>query len=447
MLCPMQVTTAIRLLEEQGFEAYAVGGCVRDGLLGLVPHDWDICTTALTEEMRMVFSGFRIIETGTSHGTLTVIVDDLPLEITTYRVDGLYSDHRRPDGVRFTSNLLDDLSRRDFTINAMAWHPERGLRDPFGGKGDLESRLLKTVGEPNERFEEDALRLMRALRFAAAYELRVDPLTSVALHSRREELRFVAMERLRAELDRLIVAPGAARILTEYPDVLAVFLPFIAPMVGFRQYSIYHHLDVWCHTVASMNASIPAPLVRLALLFHDAGKPACFTYDEEGHGHFYGHATAGVSIAEKALRALKYDRKTRETVVRLIRYHDTPIPAEPPAVKRWLRRLGEEEFRLLLEVRRGDAIGHAPSVVSASLEVVESLGQCLDQILAEGACFSVRDLAVDGNDVIACGIPEGPEIGKALASLTEQVMDGQLPNERESLLRFLREQSANRENP
>lgn len=447
MLCPAQVTAAIRLLEEKGFEAYAVGGCVRDSLLGIAPHDWDVCTTASTDAMRAVFSDFRVVETGASHGTLTVILDGLPLEITTYRVDGPYHDHRRPDSVRFTSSLADDLSRRDFTINAMAWHPQRGLQDPFGGRADLESRLLKTVGEPDERFEEDALRLMRALRFAAVYELQIAPLTSAALHSGREKLRFVAAERLCAELDRLLVAPGAARILTEYADVLTVFLPFIAPMVGFRQYSVYHHLDVWRHTAASVNAGISDRLVRLALLFHDAGKPACFTFDVKGHGHFYGHAAVSAAIADKALRELKYDRKTRETVVRLVRYHDTPIPAEPPAVKRWLRRLGEKEFRLLLEVRRGDAMGHAPSVAVASLDGVESLRQCLEQVLADGACFSVRDLAVDGNDAIACGIPEGPEIGKALAAMTELVIDGRLPNERGPLLHFLRGQAADRETP
>lgn len=219
MRCPQQVAAAIRLLEEQGFEAYAVGGCVRDSLLGLVPHDWDICTAALTEEMKTVFAGFRLIETGIAHGTLTVLLDGLPLEITTYRVDGPYSDHRRPDGVRFTSCLGDDLARRDFTVNAMAWHPERGLRDPFGGKADVENRLLRAVGEPRRRFEEDALRLMRALRFAGAYDLRIVPETAAALHEKREGLRFVAAERLRAELDRFLVTAGVDRMLTEYPEI------------------------------------------------------------------------------------------------------------------------------------------------------------------------------------------------------------------------------------
>lgn len=447
MRCPQQVAAAIRLLEEQGFEAYAVGGCVRDSLLGLVPHDWDICTAALTEEMKTVFAGFRLIETGIAHGTLTVLLDGLPLEITTYRVDGPYSDHRRPDGVRFTSCLGDDLARRDFTVNAMAWHPERGLRDPFGGKADLENRLLRAVGEPRRRFEEDALRLMRALRFAGTYDLRIVPETAAALHEKREGLRFVAAERLRAELDRFLVTAGVDRMLTEYPDILAVFLPFIAPMVGFEQHSVYHHLDVWRHTAACVAAAIPDRDVRLALLLHDAGKPSRFTLDEEGHGHFYGHAPASASIAEETLRALKYDRKTRESIVRLVRYHDTPIPAEPPAVKRWLCRFGEEEFRLLIEIKRGDAKGHAPSVVSASLAAVDALEECLDTVIAEGACFSVRDLAVDGNDVMACGVPAGPLVGKALARLTEEVIEGRLPNERETLLEFLRGNAGTSEKP
>ncbi len=431
MRCPQQVAAAIRLLEEQGFEAYAVGGCVRDSLLGLVPHDWDICTAALTEEMKTVFAGFRLIETGIAHGTLTVLLDGLPLEITTYRVDGPYSDHRRPDGVRFTSCLGDDLARRDFTVNAMAWHPERGLRDPFGGKADLENRLLRAVGEPRRRFEEDALRLMRALRFAGAYDLRIVPETAAALHEKREGLRFVAAERLRAELDRFLVTAGVDRMLTEYPDILAVFLTIITPMVGFEQHSVYQKLDVLRHTAAMVAAA----------------KPSRFTLDEEVQGHFYVHAPASASIAEETLRTLKYDRKTRESIVRLVRYHDTPIPAEPPAVKRWLCRFGEEEFRLLIEIKRGDAKGHAPSVVSASLAAVDALEQCLDTVIAEGACFSVRDLAVDGNDAMACGVPAGPPVGKALARLTEEVIEGRLPNERETLLEFLRGNAGTSEKP
>ena len=447
MDCPQQVLAAIRLLEARGFEAYAVGGCVRDGLLGLAPHDWDICTAALTEEMKAVFSGFRLVETGIAHGTLTVNLDGLPLEITTYRMDGPYSDHRRPDGVHFTSRLRDDLARRDFTVNAMAWHPERGLQDPFGGKSDLENRLLRAVGDPRKRFEEDALRLMRALRFAAAYDFRIEPETASALREKRDLLRYVAAERLRAELDRLLVSRGVERILTDYPDVLAVFLPFITPMIGLEQRSVYHHLDVWRHTAASVAAAVPKRIVRLALLLHDAGKPSCFSLDETGHGHFYGHASASTAIAEDTLRALKYDRKTRESVVRLVRYHDTPIPAESPAVKRWLGRLGEEEFRFLLDIKRGDAKGHAPSVVPASLAAVDALEGCLDQVIEAGACFSVRDLAVDGNDVIACGIPKGPSVGKALAFLTGEVVEGRLPNEREVLLGFLRGDSEGSEKP
>ena len=439
MQVPTPVASAVRMLENHGFEAYAVGGCVRDSLLGLTPHDWDICTSALPEEMQAVFDGFRVIETGKAHGTLTVLVDGMPLEITTYRVDGAYSDHRRPDGVRFVSRIEEDLARRDFTVNAMAWHPERGLRDPFGGEEDLRKRLLRAVGEPGLRFEEDALRIMRALRFAAAYGLRIDPATATALRQKRTLLGFVAAERLRAELDRLLTAADVESILSDYPDVLAVFLPFISSMVGFEQHSVYHHLDVWQHTATAVGASVPDLPVRLALLLHDAGKPARYIVDEEGRGHFYGHASVSAALAEETLYALRYDRKTMETVIRLVKYHDTPIPPEPPAVKRWLGRLGEEGFRMLLEVKRGDARGHAPAVVPASLSAVDGVEDCLNRVIAEGACFSVRDLAVDGRDAIAVGVPEGPEIGKALAALTEAVIDGVWPNDREVLLRVLKD--------
>lgn len=428
MQVPTPVASAVRMLENHGFEAYVVGGCVRDSLLGLTPHDWDICTSALPEEMQAVFDGFRVIETGKAHGTLTVLVDGMPLEITTYRVDGAYSDHRRPDGVRFVSRIEEDLARRDFTVNSMAWHPEHGLRDPFGGEEDLRKRLLRAVGDPGLRFEEDALRIMRALRFAAAYGLRIDPATATALRQKRTLLGFVAAERLRAELDRLLTAADVESILSDYPDVLAVFLPFISSMVGFEQHSVYHHLDVWQHTATAVGASVPDLPVRLALLLHDAGKPARYTVDEEGRGHFYGHASVSAALAEETLYALRYDRKTMETVIRLVKYHDTPDPA---GTTRGQAMAGPARGRGVPHAARSQAgrceRAAAPAVVSASLSAVDGVEDCLNRVIAEGACFSVRDLAVDGRDAIAVGVPEGPEIGKALAALTEAVIDGVWP--------------------
>ena len=446
LFLPKEVETVITTLQGAGYSPYLVGGCVREMLRGKAPSDYDMTSDALPQEVLRLF-GEWAHPTGLQHGTVTVVSGGLPIELTTMRRDGAYRDNRHPDSVTFGTSIEEDLARRDFTVNAIALSPDGTLVDPYGGQEDLKAGVLRCVGEPKRRFEEDALRLMRALRFAGAYDLRIVPETAAALHEKREGLRFVAAERLRAELDRFLVTAGVDRMLTEYPDILAVFLPFITPMVGFEQHSVYHHLDVWRHTAACVAAAIPDRDVRLALLLHDAGKPSRFTLDEEGHGHFYGHAPASASIAEETLRTLKYDRKTRESIVRLVRYHDTPIPAEPPAVKRWLCRFGEEEFRLLIEIKRGDAKGHAPSVVSASLAAVDALEQCLDTVIAEGACFSVRDLAVDGNDAMACGVPAGPLVGKALARLTEEVIEGRLPNERETLLEFLRGNAGTSEKP
>lgn len=374
---------------------------------------------------------------GLKHGTVTVMMNGMPLEITTYRVDGTYTDHRRPDEVRFVTSLLEDLSRRDFTINAMAYRPDTGVVDPFHGQEDLRAGLLRCVGAPEKRFDEDALRILRALRFAADYGLTIEDSTSQALFRQRELLSNVAAERLQSELNRLLPGRGAGEILRRYAEVFMVFLPEIRPSVGFEQHSVYHHLTVWEHTVLSMESAAPLLPVRLALLFHDLAKPRCFTLDAQGRGHFYGHAGLSWPMARQALLRLRYDRQTVERVTRLIKYHDTPIEPTEPSVRRWLNRLGEEDLRLLLEVKKGDALGHAPAVVAASLEGIGQVEECLRQVLEERQCFSLKHLQVNGRDALAAGIPAGPPVGRALDQLLRRVMDGELPNRREDLLAAL----------
>ncbi len=439
MELPCQVVKAMKVLEKAGHESYVVGGCVRDSLLHLRPHDWDICTPARPQEIQDAFEGYPVVVTGQKHGTVTVMMDGMGLEITTYRSDGAYADHRHPDQVRFVASLWEDLSRRDFTINAMAYRPGTGIVDPFHGQEDLRTGCLRCVGEPEKRFCEDALRILRALRFAADYGLTIEADTSAALRRQMKLLTLIAPERIMAEMNRLIVGKGAGKILRQYPEVLAVFLPEISSAIGFEQHSVYHHLSVWEHTALAVESAASVLPVRLALLFHDLAKPQCFTLDKEGCGHFYGHGGRSSLIAEQALIRLRYDRRTVEQVTRLVKYHDTPIEAAEPAVKRWLNRMGEEDFRLLLEVKKGDTLGHAPWVVEAGMERIDRVEQCMEGVLRQRQCFALKDLAVNGVDVLKTGIPAGPKVGQVLRWLLEQVINGGLPNDRAVLLEAVRD--------
>ncbi len=434
MTIPSAAAAAMRRLHEAGFACHAVGGCVRDSLLGLTPHDWDLTTNALPEQMLAVFTSERVIPTGLSHGTVTVLIDDVPLEITTYRTDGEYRDHRRPDSVAFVSDITEDLRRRDFTVNAMAYSPESGLCDPFGGERDLQAGILRCVGNPSERFEEDALRILRGLRFAATYGFTVEEKTAEALFEKAPLQRMVASERLQAELNRLLTGNYAGDVLRRFSAVLYPILPELQAMTGFEQHSRYHDKDVLEHTIAALDSGCPEIEVRLTLLLHDCGKPACFTMDEAGGGHFYAHAAKSEAMAEGILRRLKYDRRTRETVRRLVKYHDVPIDNTDAALRRWLNRLGEQELRWLLAVQEADTKAHAPWVAEERLAHLAALRTRLDAILAEGQCVSLKTLAVCGEDFLQHGVRPGRDLGECLRMLLDEVLCGNLPNERDILL-------------
>lgn len=297
MTIPQDALTILQRLNDAGEEAYVVGGCVRDALLGVTPKDWDICTSARPEEMQRIFSGMHVVETGLKHGTLTVVLHHTPYEVTTFRVDGAYTDHRHPDGVTFVTDVTMDLARRDFTVNAMAYHPVRGLVDAFGGREDLARRLIRCVGRPEARFEEDALRILRALRFASVYDFDIDPETASAIHALYPTMAQVAAERIRVELSKLLCGKGVGRILRDYSDVITFLLPELAPSVGFEQHTPYHRFDVWEHTVRAVEAVAPTEALRLTMLLHDSGKPACFTMDAQGVGHAYGHQKRSTELA------------------------------------------------------------------------------------------------------------------------------------------------------
>lgn len=432
MVFPSYVLDAIQQLNAAGYEGYAVGGCVRDSLLGKAPHDWDLATSAKPEQVKAVFAGCRVLETGIQHGTVTLLTDGGPLEITTYRIDGVYSDGRRPDSVAFTGSLKEDLARRDFTVNAMACHPEEGLVDCFGGREDLRNGVIRCVGDPDKRFSEDALRLMRALRFSSVLGFSIHPDTAESLLRCREALAHIAAERILSELLKLLCGKDVFRVLMEYPQLLWVFLPELQPMRHFDQHTPYHLYDVWEHTARAVAAAPPEPALRLAMLFHDAGKPASFTRDAAGQGHFKGHAAVSETLAKKMLARLKASNELKERVLMLVRCHDDSIPAERKAVRRALGRFGAEGFFALLQAKRADDAAKNPEFSrSAQIDALETLAK---ELLDEGACFSLKDLAVTGSDLLAAGCPAGPEVGRVLKMLLEQVMEERCSNQRDELL-------------
>ena len=433
---PGHVGEVLETLAAAGHGAWCVGGCVRDSLSGRTPEDWDVTTSALPEETMAVF-GARALPTGLRHGTVTVKTAGGPVEVTTYRIDGDYRDHRHPENVTFTRSLEEDLARRDFTVNAIAMDPDGALRDPFGGRADLRAGLIRCVGEPDRRFQEDGLRLMRALRFAAVLGYAIEERTARAIHENRFMLDRVSAERINAELRRLLTGPKAGDVLRQYPDVFCQFWPQLAPLVTLEQNTPWHCWGGWEHTVRTVEAVPPDPVLRLTMLLHDIGKPACRSTDEKGIDHFYGHPAVSARLADEMLRGLRFDNAARNRVVTLVSCHDVPIPCRERPIRRWLGRLGPEVFFQLLEVKRADGMGQAPALVKDRLALLDEMKTMAEELLSQSRCFSRRDLAVNGRDIIAAGVAPGPEVGRALDGLLELVVSGRAPNEREVLLHLL----------
>lgn len=431
MKIPEYVQGVLRTLNGAGFEAWCVGGCVRDALLGRTPGDWDVTTGALPEETMALFPG-HAIPTGLQHGTITVRRDHQSVEVTTYRLDGPYHDHRRPDSVTFTNSLEADLSRRDFTVNAMALGLDGELRDPFGGRADLENRVLRCVGDADLRFREDALRILRGMRFAAVLGLREEATTARAMEDNRELLREIAVERIQVELMKLLCGEAAGAVLNRHPGILGVFWPEILPMVGLDQRNIHHCFDVWTHSTEALTHTPPEPELRCAALLHDVGKPAVFTLDPDGVGHFYGHGAVSRDFSDRMLRRLKCSTEFRETVVRLVEWHDRDIPRTDKSIRKALQVLGERDLRRLILLKRADNLAQAPACHDRQREL-DKAEAILERLLEEDACFSLRQLAVDGNDMLRLGL-RGPAVGRALNELLDAVVNGTLNNERTALL-------------
>ena len=424
---PAGAKAIVDMLCRHGYETYVVGGCVRDSLLGLRPKDWDICTAALPEQVERLLAGYRIVETGIKHGTVTVLAGGAPYEVTTFRVDGTYSDSRRPDSVRFVSDLREDLARRDFTVNAMAYSPDAGLIDPFGGRDDLRRGLIRCVGDAGERFAEDALRVMRALRFASVYGFSIEDATARAVHENARRLKCIAVERIGAELCKLLAGKGVGPILLDYSDIMTVIIPELAPCIAFREngcsQTVYEHMS---RAVAACEGQDEA--VLLALFLHDIAVPVC--------GPGQDHALRGRDMAEGILRRLRLDGKTCREVPELIACHDVDIPASKSTVKRWLSRLGPEGLDRLLAVRLADLAAGTDETRRQRTDQCRRLADMKREILAAKECFSLDDLAVRGGDLIALGIPEGKRVGDTLRALLDMVIDGKAENERGALLRL-----------
>ena len=434
MFLPPQVQFCITTLEQAGFETYAVGGCVRDACLGLTPQDYDLCTAATPEQICRIFADFSLVMAGQKHGTIGVVLDGAVYEITTFRTEGTYTDSRHPDWVRFVTDVRADLARRDFTVNAMAYTPACGFTDPFGGQQDLKQKVLRAVGDPRQRFTEDALRILRGVRFAVKYGLTPEQETLDAMISLSPRLRNIAAERIFDELCKLLPLVTAEH-LSIFAPILCQVIPQLTPLVGFDQKNAHHAYDVFTHTAHVVEA-VPGDLpLRWAALLHDIGKPETFTLDDAGTGHFYGHAQVSADIADSILRQLKAPTQLREQVVLLIGLHMTKLEPDKRLLRRRLNRLGEETLLQLLCLQEAD-MGSKGMGIPAESAQFPQLRQLLAEIKAENACLSLKNLAVNGRDLMALGIT-GKAIGNTLHNLLEQVMDEQLPNEKQALLAAL----------
>ena len=436
---PKNVDTAINLLQSAGFEAYAVGGCVRDSLLGKTPNDWDITTSAKPEDMKSVFAEFHCIDTGIKHGTVTVVIDGEPLEITTFRLDGEYEDNRHPKSVTFTSNLGADLGRRDFTVNAMAYSKMTGTVDLFGGQNDLKNGIIRCVGDPDRRFNEDALRILRALRFASALDFEIEEKTAQSLLKNRALLGNISEERIAKELLKLVCGKGAKRILTDFAPVLFEILPELQPMYKNSHDNPHHCYDIYEHTLIAVESIDPEPTLRFAMLLHDCGKPAVKKFDENGVAHFYGHQRISAEISAQILARLKVSNKFRDEILFLVSNHDRwELYENTEKMPRYLSKFGLDGVLNLLKVMRADVLAQSPEYRYRLYQIADA-EETAKNLAAQKPCLSLSELQINGRTLMDIGIPQGRKLGAVLAQLLDEVIDGVTKNTQEALTTRARE--------
>jgi tRNA nucleotidyltransferase (CCA-adding enzyme) len=436
---PKNVDIAINLLQSAGFEAYAVGGCVRDSLLGKTPNDWDITTSAKPEDMKSVFADFHCIDTGIKHGTVTVVIDGEPLEITTFRLDGEYEDNRHPKSVTFTSDLGADLGRRDFTVNAMAYSKMTGTVDLFGGQNDLKNKIIRCVGDPDRRFNEDALRILRALRFASALDFEIEEKTAQSLLKNCALLGNISEERIAKELLKLVCGKGAKRILTDFAPVLFEILPELQPMYKNSHDNPHHCYDIYEHTLIAVESIDPEPTLRFAMLLHDCGKPAVKKFDENGVAHFYGHQRISAEISAQILARLKVSNKFRDEILFLVSNHDRwELYENTEKMPRYLSKFGLDGVLKLLKVMRADVLAQSPEY-RYRLDQIADAEEIAKNLAAQKPCLSLSELQINGRTLMDIGIPQGRKLGAVLAQLLDEVIDGVTKNTQEALTTRARE--------
>lgn len=449
----------IKRFTEYGHPSFLVGGCVRDIIIGRTPHDFDICTDATPEQMEVmvhymiqredeieqyekdlgrvyVKRHIKTIPTGLKHGTLTIVIDCESYEVTTFRQDGKYSDGRRPDNVSFTKSLVDDLQRRDFTINAIAYSMFEGFIDPFNGMNDIKNKIIRCVGNPYERFNEDGLRIMRAVRFSAQLGFKIDSLTKTAMNELVNNLDNVSNERINSELYK-IMSSCYSYLLITYKEILCKIIPEFKECIDYDQNNPYHIYTLDKHTaIALIEEFYSDPVINLSILFHDIGKPHCCIIGEDGYSHFKGHGSISADITETIMKRLKFDNDTISKVKELVFYHDATFTVERKSIKRWLNKLGEGQFRRLLRIRIADIKAQNGVFEKERIEKITDIQMLLDDVLQENECFTLKDLAINGKDLIQCGIPEGKIIGTILNTLLTMVIDGEINNDKNNLLQM-----------
>lgn len=435
---PEHARQAIDILEHNGYTAYAVGGCIRDSLLGKTPHDWDICTNCRPEKMKEVFEGFRTIDTGLKHGTVTIMIENELIEITTFRSDGEYENHRKPAQVKFVDDLYLDLERRDFTINAMCCCKSDEVIDLFGSQKDLHNGILRCVGNASQRFEEDALRILRGLRFASVLDFKIHDGTKRAMFEKKQLLECISSERISEELKKLLCGKAAEKVLSEYKEIIAVIIPEIRPCFGFAQNNPHHCYDIWEHIIKSVSFVRPEPVIRTAMLLHDIGKPSMATKDENGVSHFKKHQFVSAKMADEILKRLRFDSRSISYIHDLIWEHDNRIPADMHSVKRFISKYDFQFMLDYLEVRRGDTYAQSDYRRAEKLAELDEIARLTIELADQDTCLKISDLAVNGNDLIALGL-DGRNIGIWLKKLLELVIEDKIKNDKTALLEYIKD--------
>lgn len=431
---PSEVRLIIERLNKNGFEGYAVGGCIRDLILNKTPYDWDITTSAKPNEILDIFSDFKTADTGIKHGTVTVIMNHKPFEITTYRTEGSYSDNRHPDKVEFSTSIEDDLSRRDFTMNAVAYNEYSGIYDPFGGINDINNKVIKSIGNPDVRFNEDALRILRGLRFSAVLGFGIEENTVKSMLKNKALLNNISKERISSEFNKLITGDNAYNVIKNSRDIIAQFIPEIIPSFEFDQHNPHHCFDVWEHSLIALKNTENDKNLRLTIFFHDLGKPECLKFDEQGIGHFKKHNIKSAEITRTVLKRLKYDSKTLKEVTWLVLHHDDKLKCDRQSVKHYIGEYGKEAMIKLMKIQLADNLAKAEKNSLRFRTAKEILRQIYD-ITENNECCTVSELKISGDDIISLGVPSGKRVGEILKSLLELVICGECENSKDKLIK------------